>query len=79
MFHVFMLPRIVCKLRHRQEITPIVLASNDKLTEINLNHLVLSFGLSIGTRVESGADVLLYACRFANCFSKVASKSGIAI
>src|SRR6267154_2181090 len=79
MFHVLMLPRIVCKLCHRQEIAPIVLASNDKLTEINLYPLVHLFGLSIGTRVESGTDVLLYACRFANCFSKVAGKLGIAI
>src|SRR6267154_1529149 len=59
MFHVFMLPRIVCKLRHRQEIAPIVLASNDKLTEINLYPLVHSFGLFIGTRVEA---VLMFCC-----------------
>jgi hypothetical protein len=79
MFHVFMLLRIVCKLRHRQESAPIVLSSDDKLAKVIFYPSVHALCLSIGARVESGADVLLYTCCFAYCFSEVTCESWISI
>jgi hypothetical protein len=74
MFHVFMLLRIVSKLCYWQQGAPIVLSSSNKLSKVVFNPSVHSFGLSIGTRVEGGTDILLYSCHFTHCLGKVTDK-----
>jgi hypothetical protein len=53
-------PVIVCEFREREILRPVVLLMVDKEPEIGLHPLVISFRLSIRSRVVSGRDVLLY-------------------
>jgi hypothetical protein len=53
-------PVVVCELCEREILRPVVLLMVDEEPEIRFYPLVISFRLSIRSRVVGGRDVLLY-------------------
>jgi hypothetical protein len=54
------LPVIVCEFRKREVLRPVVLLMVNEEPEVGLHPLVISFRLSVRSRVVRGGDVLLY-------------------
>jgi hypothetical protein len=53
-------PVVVCKLCEREVLCPVILLMVDEEPEIRLYPLVISFRLSVCSRMIGGGDVLLY-------------------